>query len=69
MGGKDGQSHQAGVDQPLDYDLKRKVEWRFANGKPFAVIYRIDLTKGDDGPDISYSDVTITQWEPQERSY
>lgn len=33
--------------QPIDYDLKRKVEWRFANGKPFAVIYRIDLTKGD----------------------
>ena len=33
--------------QPLDYDLKRKVEWRFANGKPFAVIYRIDLTKSD----------------------
>src|SRR5438067_70159 len=24
--------------QPIDYDLKRKVEWRFANGKPFAVI-------------------------------
>ena len=33
--------------QPIDYDLKRKVEWRFANGKPFAVIYRIDLTKSD----------------------
>ena len=33
--------------QPIDYDLKRKVEWRLANGKPFAVIYRIDLTKGD----------------------
>lgn len=33
--------------QPLDYDLKRRVEWRLANGKPFAVIYRIDLTKGD----------------------
>lgn len=32
--------------QPLNYDLKRKVEWRLANGKPFAVIYRIDLTKG-----------------------
>ena len=32
--------------QPINYDLKRKVEWRFANGKPFAVIYRIDLTKG-----------------------
>ena len=35
--------------QPISYDLKRKVEWRFASGKPFAVIYRIDLTKGEDG--------------------
>src|ERR1044072_8700547 len=32
--------------QPINYDLHRKVEWRFARGKPFAVIYRIDLTKG-----------------------
>ena len=23
----------------------------------------------DDGPEISYSEVTITQWEPQERTY
>jgi hypothetical protein len=39
--------------QPINYDLKRKVEWRFVNGKPFAVIYRIDLTKGDSGaPDM-----------------
>jgi len=40
--------------QPLDYDLKRKVEWRFANGKPFAVIFRIDVTKGSsaDGIDM-----------------
>jgi succinate dehydrogenase / fumarate reductase, flavoprotein subunit len=29
----------------------------------------IDLTRSDDGPEISYSPVTITQWEPQERSY
>jgi hypothetical protein len=32
--------------QPLDYDQKRKIEWRLANGKPFAVIYRVDLSKG-----------------------
>jgi hypothetical protein len=24
---------------------------------------------GADGPEISYSDVTITQWEPAERTY
>jgi succinate dehydrogenase / fumarate reductase flavoprotein subunit len=29
----------------------------------------INLTVADDGPEISYSDVTITQWEPQERTY
>ena len=29
---------------------KRKMEWRLANGKPFAIIYRIDKYKGD----ISY---------------
>lgn len=28
--------------QPLDYDSKRKVEWRLADGRPFAVIMRID---------------------------
>lgn len=41
--------------QPIDYDLKRKVEWRFANGKPFAVIYRIDLTKGDTSDAMMWS--------------
>lgn len=46
--------------QPISYDLKRKVEWRFANGKPFAVIYRIDLTKGEDGaPDM---------WSPENKT-
>jgi succinate dehydrogenase / fumarate reductase flavoprotein subunit len=24
---------------------------------------------GDEAPDISYSEVTMTQWEPQERAY
>jgi succinate dehydrogenase / fumarate reductase flavoprotein subunit len=29
----------------------------------------IDLLHSDEGPEISYSQVTITQWEPQERTY
>ncbi len=29
----------------------------------------IDLTLNGDGPEISYSEVTMTQWEPQERTY
>lgn len=32
--------------QPINYDgMGRKVEWRLANGKPFAVILRIDIPK------------------------
>jgi hypothetical protein len=44
--GNDSEDVVVSTMQPLNYDLKRKVEWRLANGKPFAVIYRIDLTKG-----------------------
>jgi succinate dehydrogenase / fumarate reductase, flavoprotein subunit len=29
----------------------------------------IDLTLNERGPEISYSDVTITQWQPEERTY
>jgi succinate dehydrogenase / fumarate reductase, flavoprotein subunit len=29
----------------------------------------IDITMGDSGPEISYSPVTITQWQPEERKY
>jgi succinate dehydrogenase / fumarate reductase flavoprotein subunit len=29
----------------------------------------IDITRDDEGPEISYSPVTITQWQPAERTY
>jgi succinate dehydrogenase / fumarate reductase, flavoprotein subunit len=29
----------------------------------------IDISLGDDGPEISYSPVTFTQWQPEERKY
>jgi succinate dehydrogenase / fumarate reductase flavoprotein subunit len=29
----------------------------------------IDLTMGEDGPEVSYSPVTITQWQPEVRTY
>jgi succinate dehydrogenase / fumarate reductase flavoprotein subunit len=29
----------------------------------------IDISLGDDGPQVSYSPVTITQWQPEERKY
>ena len=44
--GKSDQSITLGM-QPLDYDQKRKIEWRLANGKPFAVIYRIVKSKSE----------------------
>jgi hypothetical protein len=46
--------------QPTNYDLKRKVEWRFANGKPFAVIYRIDLTRSEDA--------SAEMWSPENKT-
>jgi hypothetical protein len=36
--------------QPLNYDAKRKIEWRLAGGKPFAVIFRVDKSKGGVDP-------------------
>ena len=29
----------------------------------------IDLSLNADAPEISYSEVTMTQWEPEERTY
>lgn len=40
------QSINLGMQQ-LDYDQIRKIEWRLANGKPFAVIYRVDKSKSE----------------------
>jgi hypothetical protein len=42
--------------QPIDYDQTRKVEWRLANGKPFAIIYRIVKSKTDQPEEM---------WQPQ----
>lgn len=33
------------AQQPLNYDARRKVEWRLADGQPFAVIFRVDKSK------------------------
>ena len=48
-----------GAQYRTDFPERNDEEW----------LKHIDLTKGDDGPEISYSDVTMTQWEPQERTY
>jgi hypothetical protein len=44
LGDKSDESISLGM-QPLDYDQKRKVEWRLANGRPFAIIYRVVKSK------------------------
>jgi succinate dehydrogenase / fumarate reductase flavoprotein subunit len=48
-----------GAQFRTDFPERNDEEW----------LKHIDLAKSDDGPEISYSDVTITQWEPQERTY
>ena len=48
-----------GAQFRTDFPERNDEEW----------LKHIDLTRTDDGPEISYSDVTITQWEPQERTY
>ncbi len=48
------------AQQPLDYDSKRKIEWRLADGKPFAVIFRVDKPK--DGLDPS------EMWRPENKA-
>ncbi len=48
-----------GAQFRTDFPERNDEEW----------LKHIDLTGTDDGPEISYSPVTITQWEPQERTY
>jgi succinate dehydrogenase / fumarate reductase flavoprotein subunit len=48
-----------GAQYRTDFPERNDEEW----------LKHIDLTIGDDGPEISYSEVTMTRWEPQERTY
>ncbi len=48
-----------GAQYRTDFPERNDEEW----------LKHIDLQLNDDGPEISYSEVTITQWEPQERTY
>ena len=48
-----------GAQYRTDFPERNDEEW----------LKHIDLQLGDDGPDLSYSEVTITQWEPEERKY
>jgi succinate dehydrogenase / fumarate reductase flavoprotein subunit len=48
-----------GAQYRTDFPERNDEEW----------LKHIDLSQGPDGPQISYSEVTITQWQPQERTY
>jgi len=48
-----------GAQYRTDYPERNDEEW----------LKHIDVTLGDGGPEISYSPVTITDWQPQERTY
>jgi succinate dehydrogenase / fumarate reductase flavoprotein subunit len=48
-----------GAQFRLDFPKRNDDEW----------LKHIDLSMDGDGPKVSYSPVTITKWEPQERTY
>jgi succinate dehydrogenase / fumarate reductase flavoprotein subunit len=48
-----------GAQYRTDFPERNDDEW----------LKHIDLTRTDDGPEVSYSPVTITQWQPTERTY
>jgi succinate dehydrogenase / fumarate reductase flavoprotein subunit len=48
-----------GAQFRTDYPERNDEEW----------LKHIDLALGSDGPEVSYSPVTITEWQPEERKY
>jgi succinate dehydrogenase / fumarate reductase flavoprotein subunit len=48
-----------GAQFRTDYPERNDTEW----------LKHIDLTMNGEGPEVTYSPVTITQWQPQERTY
>jgi succinate dehydrogenase / fumarate reductase flavoprotein subunit len=48
-----------GAQYRTDFPERNDEEW----------LKHIDLTMDQEGPQISYSDVTITRWQPEERTY
>lgn len=58
--GGDGEAAVVLPAQPLHYDARRKVEWRLADGEPFAVIVRVD--KARDGLDPA------EMWRPENKT-
>ena len=48
-----------GAQFRLDYPERNDQEW----------LKHINVSRNGDAPEVAYSEVTITQWEPEERTY
>jgi succinate dehydrogenase / fumarate reductase flavoprotein subunit len=48
-----------GAQFRTDHPERDDAEW----------LKHIEVARGEDGPTVGYSPVTITQWEPEERKY
>ena len=57
--GAQHRTESRGAQFRTDFPDRNDDEW----------LKHIDLTLNGDGPEISYSDVTITEWQPMERTY
>jgi succinate dehydrogenase / fumarate reductase flavoprotein subunit len=62
---------EATVVGALERKESRGAQFRtdFPERNDEAWLKHIDISLGDDGPEVSYSPVTITQWQPEERKY
>jgi succinate dehydrogenase / fumarate reductase flavoprotein subunit len=58
--GAEERKESRGAQYRTDFPERNDDEW----------LKHIDLSRnGDETPNVSYSDVTITQWQPVERTY
>jgi succinate dehydrogenase / fumarate reductase, flavoprotein subunit len=57
--GAQHRTESRGAQYRTDFPERNDEEW----------LKHIDLSMNGEGPEISYSDVTITQWQPEERTY
>jgi succinate dehydrogenase / fumarate reductase flavoprotein subunit len=57
--GAQHRTESRGAQFRTDFPERNDDEW----------LKHIDLTMNGDGPEVSYSDVTITEWQPMERTY
>ena len=59
VAGAANRKESRGAQFRTDFPDRNDEEW----------LKHIDLSLNGAGPEISYSEVTMTQWEPQERTY